>query len=287
MLLLLVFNVFKNRLTLLSQFNLLIMFFKFSGSRISYNDSGQGKPVVLLHGYLETSEVWQDFAVKLSEKFRVIVIDLPGHGLSDTFGSNHTMEFMATVIRELLGNLGLNKVFLTGHSLGGYVTLAFLDLFPDSLSGYCLFHSQPFPDTPETIEKRMREIALVNEGNTEMFYPGNITKMYGESNLELFSEAVQRSKAIASRLNGKGIIALLNGMIERPSRLSVMQEGRVPCLWILGAMDNYISCKSMQLRVKMPANARLVVLKNSGHMGFIEEEDLSIKILSDFVGSLS
>ena len=75
----------------------------------------------------------------------------------------------------------------------------------------------------------------------------------------------------------EGIIAVLNGMMARPSRLSVMEEGKVPCLWILGAMDNYIPCDTIQKRVKLPSNARVVVLEKSGHMGFIEEEDV-IKI---------
>ena len=65
--------------------------------------------------------------------------------------------------------------------------------------------------------------------------------------------------------------------------MNFMEEGKVPCLWILGSMDNYIPCEIIQKQVKLPSNARVVVLKNSGHMGFVEEEDLSVKIVSDFV----
>jgi len=262
------------------------MFFPYSGGKICYTDSGQGTPVVLLHGYLETAEVWYGFAEKLAEKYRVISLDLPGHGLSDIYGSTHTMEFMANVVKELLDNLRIGNVFMAGHSLGGYVTLAFLELFPDSLSGYCLFHSQPFPDTPETIEKRIREIALAREGKKEMFCHENITRMFAGSNLEVFSGAVQRSWEIASELNSEGIIAVLNGMMARPSRLSVMEEGRVPCLWILGEKDNYIPCAAIQARISLPSNARIVILENSGHMGFIEEEDRSVKVITEFVEKL-
>jgi pimeloyl-ACP methyl ester carboxylesterase len=262
------------------------MYLKFNWGRIYYNDSGEGFPVMLLHGYLETSEVWQSFAEKLAGRFRVITVDLPGHGLSDSCGTIHTMEFMASVVRELLDTTGVDKVFLTGHSLGGYVTLAFLELYPDLLSGYCLFHSQPFPDTPESIEKRMREIELVEEGNKESFYPDSITRMYATPNLVKFSEAVKRSREIASGLSGTGIIAILNGLIGRPSRLSVMEKGSVPCLWILGALDNYIACESIQKRVNLPENARVVVLTTSGHMGFIEEEAMSLKVLTDFISRL-
>jgi pimeloyl-ACP methyl ester carboxylesterase len=193
------------------------------------------------------------------------------------------MEFMAVTIKELFDHLGIKKVFLTGHSLGGYVALAFLELSPDLLSGYCLFHSQPFADTPAALEKRMREIEIVKMGKKNLMYPDNVIKMFASSNLEKFTDALHRSQNIASRIPGEGIIAVLNGMMIRPSRLTFMEEGKVPCLWLLGSMDNYIPCELIQKQVKLPSNARVVVLTNSGHLGFIEEEELTIRIIRDFV----
>jgi len=263
------------------------MIFSYKGGEIHYSVSGNGFPVVLLHGYLESSEVWNGFATELSSQFRIISVDLPGHGLSDVFGEVHTMEFMADILKELIDYLGLNKVFMTGHSLGGYVTLAFLGLYSERLNGYCLFHSQPFADTPEAIEKRKREIDIVKMGKKNLMYPDNVTRMFAPSNLEKFAIELQRSKDIASHIPGEGIIAVLNGMMIRPSRLSFMEEGKVPCLWILGKMDSYIPCELIQSKVKLPENAKIVVLINSGHLGFVEEEELSVKILSEFVRKVS
>lgn len=259
------------------------MFFLYRGRRIHYTDSGDGAVIVLLHGYLESSEVWNGFSGELALSFRVISVDLPGCGLSDVFGEVHSMEFMALVIKELFDHLGITKVFLTGHSLGGYVALAFLELFPDLLSGYCLLHSQPFADTPAAIEKRKREIEIVKMGKKNLMYPDNVIKMFASSNLEKFSDALQRSKNIASRIPGEGIIAVLNGMMIRPSRLTFMEEGKVPCLWILGSMDNYIPCDFIQKQVYLPDNAKIVILANSGHMGFVEEEELTIRTIKEFV----
>lgn len=262
------------------------MILLYKGGRIHYSDSGKGPAILLLHGYLESSEVWNGFEEKLISKFRVISVDLPGHGLSDVYGETHTMEFMATVLRELLDSLEIKKVFMTGHSLGGYVTLAFLELYHNYLSGYCLFHSQPFPDSPEAIDKRIREIAIVRAGKKDLMYPDNVIRMFASSNLEKFSDALQRSKEIASKIPGDGIIAVLNGMMIRPSRVSFMEEGKVPCLWILGTMDNYIPCDLIRTKVKLPSNARLVILTRSGHMGFIEEEDLSVNVISEFISGM-
>ncbi len=258
----------------------------FNGGKIYYSDSGQGETVVLLHGYLETSEIWNDFAKRLSEKFRVISIDLPGHGLSKVYSECHSIEFLASAIKGLLDCLQIKKVFLTGHSLGGYIALAFVELYPYMLGGYCLFHSHPFADTPETVDKREKEIKIVKSGKKYLLYPDNISKMYATKNLEKFREEVQRSKDIAATIPDEGIIAVLNGMITRPSRLSVIEKGKVPCLWIFGELDNYISEETVRSKVRLPGNAKVITLENSGHMGFVEEEELSLKIIAEFIKGL-
>jgi pimeloyl-ACP methyl ester carboxylesterase len=261
-------------------------FFNYLSNRIFYTDNGSGKIILLIHGYLETSDIWISFAEKLARKYRVIAVDLPGHGRSDIFAEEHTMEFIATAIKELLAKIEAEKIIMAGHSLGGYVTISFAELFPEMLSGYSLFHSHPFADSKEAIKKRENEIRMVKTGGKEKFISGDIKMMYASSNLQKFSALVKRSEEIALTIPDDGITAVLRGMMSRPSRLPVMEQGRVPCLWILGAMDNYINCEQIRTRVRLPANAEVVVLKNSGHMGFIEEEEQSIKILDEFASRL-
>jgi pimeloyl-ACP methyl ester carboxylesterase len=260
--------------------------FKFRNGGIHYRDQGRGMVIVLVHGHLETSEIWSSFAGKLAEKFRVISVDLPGHGKSDIFGEVHTLEFMATVLRDLIGSLGIEKIFMTGHSMGGYVTMAFVDIYPDLLAGYCLFHSHPLADSAEVVMKRKLDINTVRAGGKNKLIPVSIPKMFANSNLQTFPDALHRSMKIASSVPADGIIAALKGMMARPSRLRVMEEGRVPCLWLLGAMDNYIDCQQIQTKVKLPGNAEVHILNGSGHMGFIEEEERSLEIVAEFAGKL-
>lgn len=259
----------------------------YNGGKIYYSDRGRGTAILLLHGYLESSEIWDSFAVKLAEGFRVISVDLPGHGESSVFGPCHTMEFMAEAIRELVTGLNLKKVFLTGHSLGGYVALAFAEMFPELLSGFCLFHSHPFADPPEAIAKREREKEIVRAGKKFLMYPENVSMMFSEENTVKLPEALKRSKEIAAAVPDEGIIAVLDGMIKRPQRLSVVEEGRVPLLWILGRKDRYISCELVLSKVKLPYGSKAEILEDSGHLGFIEEEDMSLRVLSDFVTGLN
>lgn len=258
-------------------------YFHFQGKKIYYNDLGNGPAIVLIHGFLETSEIWNNFAAHLSEGYRVLAPDLPGHGQSDIFNHTHSMEFMATVIEGLLNAVGTERAFITGHSMGGYVTLAFLEKFPRKLSGYSLFHSHPFADTPEVLQRRKNDIATVTAGKKYMLYPDSVRRMYADVNIDKFHRAFERSKKIASGISAEGITAVLRGMMERPSRVHLMEEGKVPCLWILGAMDNYIPCETMKTRVKLPPDARLVILENSGHMGFIEEEEKAVNIILKFL----
>jgi pimeloyl-ACP methyl ester carboxylesterase len=119
-------------------------FFRSEKGRVHYFDEGKGDPILLVHGYLESAEIWSDLSASLSKEFRIISVDLPGHGLSEISEKPLTMEFMAGVIKGLLDYLGIERVFFTGHSLGGYIALAFLELYPDRLTGYSLFHSHPF-----------------------------------------------------------------------------------------------------------------------------------------------
>lgn len=258
----------------------------YNGGKIYYTDSGRGEAIILIHGYLESSDIWQSFAGKLTSRYRVISVDLPGHGRSTIYGESHSMELMASAVNELMASLDIKKAFITGHSLGGYVILALLEMFPDRLSGYCLFHSHPLDDTLEARTKREREILLVRAGKKFLMYPNNISNMFAEENLTKFANELKHLKDNAARIPDAGIIAVLNGMMSRPSRVKLMEEGKVPCLWILGKKDKYISSDTVLSRVMLPPNAQVVLLENSGHLGFIEEEDKSLEILSNFVRGL-
>jgi pimeloyl-ACP methyl ester carboxylesterase len=258
----------------------------YSGINISFSDHGKGKAIVLLHGYLESKEIWDPLSKLLVRNFRVIAIDLPGHGISGVASETHTMEFMAGAVRAVIDSLGIDEVLMAGHSLGGYVTLAFLELFPQRLAGYCLFHSHANPDKEATIANRKREIRAVKAGKKNIIYPDNVTRMFSKKNLSEMKAALKRSKDIASVTPADGIVAVLNGMIARPSRVALVEKGEKPLLWILGRDDQYFAPEAATAGVRMPSNARVVILEHSGHLGFIEETALSARLISDFSDSI-
>lgn len=259
---------------------------KYEGTEVRYYVSGIGPAIVLLHGYLESAAIWDPLTQMLETGYRVIAVDLPGHGDSGVFGETHSMEQMAEVVRQIIEKEGERKVLLAGHSLGGYVALAAVERFPEKLWGYVLFHSHPHADSPEAIRKRNREIKLVKAGRKDMMYPANVSMMYSPANIESMGEEVERSRRIASDSSEEGIISLLRGMMTRPSRLSVLERGTVPLLWILGKDDQYFSPEKVTDMVKLPGNGFIRILEKSGHMGFVEQTEESYRLIRQFYDSL-
>jgi len=254
-----------------------------NGRTFSFYDSGKGIPVILLHGYLETAEVFEKISTLLSVNFRVISVDLPGHGSSDIVAEVQKMELMAESVNDLLGFLDIDKCFLAGHSMGGYVTLAFLEMYPEKLLGYSLLHSHPYPDTSQALLKRQTEIDLTLQDKADLFIASDINGMYSPVNLSAFADDVKRSLRIACTVSRETVVSVLKGMMERPSRVKIMQKGIVPCLWILGRNDNYIPPERIEGDDWNIPGMEIEFLEHSGHMGFVEEPESSVKLLTDFV----
>ncbi len=259
---------------------------EYKSKNIFYTDYGSGDIVVLVHGYLESSEVWGEFAEQLIKKYRVLSVDLPGNGKSDLYDEEYTMCFMAGAVKSVLDNEKAERVVIAGHSLGGYVTLAFVENYPDMVRGYILFHSHPLADTEEIMIHRNREIDVVRSGKKDVIYPVNVSKMFADVNLEKLSSHVERSKSIASQQTPEGIISVLQGMTGRKNREDVVTSGIAPMLYILGKMDNYIPWDYAIKHLKTGSAGEVITLYHSGHMGFIEETSLSVKIFNEFIEKL-
>lgn len=247
-------------------------------------DSEQGERcVVLLHGYLESLLVWDDFVPLLYKQLRVVTLDLPGHGISVVTGECHTMEFLADTVAEGLKALGIGRCTLVGHSMGGYVALAFCERHPDMLDGLVLLSSTPNPDTEEKAENRRREIALVQAGKKEMLARVAPAAGFAEENRTRMADAIEDLTEQVFVTEEEGIVALLNGMIARKDQNEMLRQTKVPVLFILGRKDNYIPVEVAEKMVVDHPEARVVWLEHSGHMGFLEEPEATARALINFI----
>jgi pimeloyl-ACP methyl ester carboxylesterase len=240
--------------------------------KIRYSDTGHGRVLVLLHGFPETMEIWDEFSVKLARHFRIIAIDLPGHGETPPIGYQHSMELMAEAVKAVMDHLHLRRYVIVGHSMGGYVALAFAELFHDQVSGLCMFHSTPFSDSPEKKADRDKAIHLVKE-DTRHYVNEIIPGLFAPEHRPVFKEDIRELKRIAQGISRQGIINALHGMKDRPKRDWVLQYADYPVLFILGKKDTVVPFQKVMDQTTQVKQADVLVLEDSGHMGFIEEKN--------------
>ncbi|MCL2098366.1 MAG: alpha/beta hydrolase [Bacteroidales bacterium] len=242
------------------------------GIPVHVSDTQTGtKVLVLLHGYLETLAIWDDFTALLDKDIRVIRLDLPGHGLSGTNHDINTVDFSAQVVYETMLKCGASECVIAGHSMGGYTALAFAANYPKATCGLCLFHSTPNPDPEEKQDGRNREIALLREGKLTLAIAKGIPRMFAADNTVRFAAKIAEIKEVAEICEPEGVIACLEGMKARPDRNAFLSEFTKPLLFIFGEKDRYISKETAQGLAERYKQAQVLWLADSGHNGFIEE----------------
>lgn len=247
-------------------------------------DSGKGeKCVVLLHGYLESMYVWDDFLPLLTPRVRVVTVDIPGHGISDAIAEIHTMELMADTLRDMLDAMGIERVTMVGHSMGGYIALAFCEKYPERLDGVVLLSSTPNADTDEKRENRRREIALVRAGKKDMLATVAPEAGFAEQNRKRLRDYIEDLVEQVHMTDEDGIVALLEGMIARKDQNEMLRQSAVRQLFILGKKDGYIPVEVAEAFIAKNPQAEVVWLEESGHMGFIEEPAACAEALLRFV----
>ncbi len=259
----------------------MIKYTPFKQVQVRFSDTGKGRVLVLIHGFPETLEIWEEFSVKLSRHFRVIAIDLPGHGATPCVGYVHPMELMAQCVKAVMESLGLRRFLMVGHSMGGYVALAFAELFPDNLTGLCLFHSNSLADSAEKKADRDRAIALVKK-NPRHYVNELIPTLFAPQNVQLYKEDIRELKHMAQGISRQGIVNALEGMKERPKRDWVLQYARYPILFVAGRHDRVVPPDLILKQAKPLKQATVLLLENTGHMGFIEEKKLTQDALLKF-----
>lgn len=247
---------------------------------ISYTDIGKGTAVVFLHGFLENSTMWDFFTAEFSKKYRVITIDLLGHGETECLGYIHTMEDMADMVHAVLRELHIRKAVFVGHSMGGYVALAMAELYPDMVKGIVLQNSTSRPDSEERKQNRDRAIKAVKQSYTN-FVRMSIANLFSEDNRDRLAAEIEVVKEKALKTPLQGIVAALEGMKVRKSREVILHTANFPMMLVLGKKDPVMNYDENIDQVN-GTDVKLITYPD-GHMAHIEDRDLLIKDLSEFL----
>jgi 3-oxoadipate enol-lactonase len=252
-----------------------------NGNQIAFQDVGNQDVIVLLHGFCGSSDYWNKVIPPLSESYRVIAVDLRGHGESSAPDEVYNMELFAEDVAQLAEELELPRFHLFGHSLGGYVTLAFVEKYADKLAGFGLIHSTAFPDTEAAKANRDKGAESISENGMEPFIKALVPKLFAPAHAASMPEEVQLAKGIGLATPPIGAIQTLKGMRNRPDRSRVLQETALPLLLVAGEGDQIIPADKTFV-VDGP-QVMQVLLKGAGHMGMLESPEELVASIRRFM----
>ncbi|GAA3633335.1 alpha/beta fold hydrolase [Flavivirga jejuensis] len=256
------------------------MILQYKGINVFYTDTGKGNAVVLLHGFLENASMWDPFIPTLSKKNRIICIDLLGHGKTECLGYIHTMELMAEVVLVVLKHLKIRRSTFIGHSMGGYVALAFAEKNPDALKGLCLMNSTANADTDEKKKNRDRAIIAVKQ-NHKMFIRMAISNLFRPKNRTIFSEKIKHIKKEALKTPLQGIVAALEGMKIRDDREALLHFTPFKKMFIISRKDPVLDYNSLISQTK---NTDVEIVEfPDGHMSHIENKSEFSYTITHFI----
>ncbi|SHF79537.1 Pimeloyl-ACP methyl ester carboxylesterase [Salegentibacter echinorum] len=243
---------------------------------IHYTVKGTGNPLVLLHGFLESKEIWTDFAEELSLKRQVVCIDLPGHGDSGSFGSIHSMGEMAEAVKTVLDELNIKKVALAGHSMGGYVGLELCYKFPMLLNALVLVNSTPFADDDKRKINRDRAANFVLR-NKNAFVKMAIANLMTRENYKRFKPQLEVIKLRALNIPKTGIYAAIKGMKVRKDHLELFANFEHQKIIVAGINDPIVDYNTIKL-ISKRCGSEFKSLPD-GHLSFLENKKELLEIL--------
>jgi len=253
---------------------------QFKNTSIAYSDTGKGTAVVLLHGFLENQKMWEQYIAPFSKKNRVITIDLLGHGESECLGYVHSMEDNADAVHAVLVELRIRKAVLVGHSMGGYVALAFAELYPDFVKGLVLLNSTANADSDERKNNRDRAIKAVKQSYMG-FVSLAIANLFSDNNRDRLRSEIENVKAEALKTPLQAIVASLEGMKIRLDREVLLHLTPYPKLLVLGQKDPVLEYKETKKQI-VNTDVALVTFPD-GHMSHIENQEELTAVLLQFL----
>lgn len=250
--------------------------------KIHYKVSGSGPAVVLLHGFTESLDIWNDFTRDLAVSYRVIAVDLPGHGLSECVAPVHTMDMMAACVKKVCDTLDIKQFILIGHSMGGYVSLALAALFPTMVKGLGLFHSHAYADSAELLKNRMRTNNLIRK-NHYNFLSGFIPSLFTPENQMKYVDEINALVQGSKKMNVDGVVAGNAGMAERRDCTRILKIATYPVLFIIGKQDTRLPFEKALEQVGLPSDSTALILGDVAHMGYLEAREKTFHAVKTFV----
>ncbi|HCR77159.1 MAG TPA: alpha/beta hydrolase [Chryseobacterium sp.] len=246
---------------------------------LNFERKGNGKEtLVLLHGFMENLSIWSDMEPHLSDNFSLLKIDLPGHGQSEIIAEVQTMELMAEEVKKVLDHENITKIHLLGHSMGGYVSLAFAEKHPEYLKSLTLFFSTYFPDDAEKKEQRIKSYRIIKDAFAHYARAG-VPNLFNPNEKDILEGKIETALEVALSTNNLGALASVKGMVERTDKKHIMENLEAKILVLAGKHDNAVKTETMIKHLPDRTNIKSYIL-DCGHNGHWEKPKICAEIIN-------
>ena len=250
-----------------------------------YRVIGNGKTVFLIHGFGEEGSIWDNQVEALKNEYRLIIPDLPGSGRSP-IQKDMSMEGLAESIHEIIMNespIAEQKPIMIGHSMGGYITLAYAEKYRGSLTAIGLVHSSAFADNEEKKAARRKSIEFIREHGAVLFIQQTLPNLFSEKTRTEKPQIVEELIEKNTNFSAESLVQYYDAMMARPDRTQIVKEFPGAVLYIIGQHDNAIPLQQSLQQCHMPIVGYIHILRDSGHMGMLEEPALCTRFLENFL----
>lgn len=261
--------------------------FSYQNKKISYLKEGAGFPVIFIHGFAEDGDVWHYQSDVLKEKYMLIIPDLPGSGQSEMLdtieGKDVAIADYATCIFALLQHENINVCTVFGHSMGGYITLALAEKYPNIIKGFGFIHSTAFADSEEKKTIRAKGINTIEQYGSYAFIksttPNLFSNLFKQNHPEEINALIEKGKGFTTA----ALQQYYKAMMLREDKTLVLKNSTVPVLFIMGKEDKAAPLNDVLQQAHLPSVSYIHNLENAAHMGMWERKDEVNKYLLQFI----
>lgn len=248
-------------------------------NQIFYYESGQGFPVVLIHGFCESSSIWKSLSRKLSNEFHVICPDLPGFGQTPLYSDNFSLEEIGDHIVAWLKDLGIDRCIVIGHSLGGYISLEILRKHDDFVKAIGLFNSSAFEDLPDKKENRNKLIEFINEHGVEPFLKTFVPSLFYSKTAEKHKKTIDQIKDEGLSIKPASVISYAAAMRDREDSIDLLKTYHNRILLLAGEFDQNVPHEKSRVMAEILDSENSMIIPDSAHMSLFEQP----RICEDFI----
>ncbi|MEJ0080452.1 MAG: alpha/beta hydrolase [Puia sp.] len=258
----------------------------FRGHDLVYEIRGEGTVVMLIHGFTEDRRIWDPLLSGIENKYQWLIPDLPGSGDSAHNPSLNRIKDFAEFIEAILENENLQELVLIGHSMGGYISLAFAEKHPEKIRALGLFHSSSYPDPEEKKESRDKNIRFIQNHDPSIFVEQSIPGLFSDSFKTEHPEEIRKLIDRYANFKRESLVQYLDAMKNRPATTGVLVSIAKPVLFIMGEEDKAIPIKDSLEQCHLPRISYIHILTRTAHMGMIENTSLCSSFVDRFLSAI-